>query len=69
MVDETTLAQMNGTYSMPSDAGPAWRDAVEYGFDMSLVEQALQMSPEERLESHQHALNLIIAAQSGSKTQ
>lgn len=66
MVDETTLAQMNGTYSMPADAGPAWRSAVEYGFDMSLVEQALQRSPEERLEAHQQALNLIIAAQSGS---
>jgi len=60
MTDEATLAQMNGQYLMPPDAGPAWRAAVEYGFDMSLVEDALQMSPERRLEQHQHALDTIL---------
>ena len=42
MIDEATLAQMNGKYVMPPDAGPAWRAAAEYGFDMSLVEDALR---------------------------
>ncbi|HZV36926.1 MAG TPA: hypothetical protein VFB72_20285 [Verrucomicrobiae bacterium] len=61
MIDEETLAQMNGKYVCPPDAGPAWRAAMEYGFDMSLVEDALQLTPEQRLEQHQRALDLILA--------
>ena len=60
MIDAATLAQMNGEYLMPPDAGPAWRAAAEYGFDMSLVEDALQLTPEQRLEQHQRALDLIL---------
>jgi hypothetical protein len=60
MVDETTLAQINGRYTCPPDAGPAWRAACEYGFDMSLVEDTLRMTPEQRLEEHQRALDLIL---------
>jgi len=60
MIDEETLAQMNGKYRMPPDAGPAWRAAAEYGFDMSLVEDALRMTPEQRLEQHQRALDMIL---------
>ncbi|MBI4324497.1 MAG: hypothetical protein HY674_04465 [Chloroflexi bacterium] len=60
VLDEATLAQINGTYAMPPDAGPAWRAACEYGFDMSLVEDALSKTPEERLEEHQHALDLVL---------
>ncbi|MGH7975515.1 MAG: hypothetical protein ACREDS_02080 [Limisphaerales bacterium] len=61
MIDEETLAQMNGKYVMPPDAGPAWRAAMEYGFDMSLIEDALQLTPEQRLEQHQRALDLVLA--------
>ena len=60
MIDEETLAQMNGKYVCPPDAGPAWRAAMEYGFDMSLVEDALSMTPEQRLEQHQHALDMVL---------
>ena len=60
MLDEATLAQMNGEYAMPVDAGPAWRAAAEYGFDMSLVEDALRLTPEERLDEHQQKLNFLI---------
>ena len=60
MIDQETLAQMNGKYVMPSDAGPAWRAAAEYGFDMSLVEDALRLTPEQRLEQHQRALDMIL---------
>ncbi len=60
MIDEATLAQMNGEYAMPPDAGPAWRAAAKYGFDMSLVEEALHRTPEQRLEQHQRALDLIL---------
>ncbi len=61
MIDEATLAQMNGQYLMPPDAGPAWRAAVAYGFDMSLIEIALSQTPEERLASHQRALDMVLA--------
>jgi hypothetical protein len=60
MIDQETLAQMNGKYVCPPDAGPAWRAAMEYGFDMSLVEDALRLTPEQRLEQHQRALDLIL---------
>ena len=60
MIDEATLAQMNGEYVMPPAAGPAWRAAAKYGFDMSLVEDALRMTPEQRLEQHQRALDLVL---------
>jgi hypothetical protein len=60
MIDEATLAQMNGEYLMPPDAGPAWRAAAEYGFDMSLVEDALRLTPEQRLDQHQRALDMIL---------
>jgi len=60
MIDEATLAQMNGEYAMPPDAGPAWRAAAKYGFDMSLVEDAMRMTPEQRLEQHQQALDMIL---------
>jgi hypothetical protein len=60
MIDDETLAQINGKYAMPADAGPAWRAAVEYGFDMSIVEDALRLTPEQRLEQHQRALDLIL---------
>jgi len=66
MIDEATLAQINGQYVMPPDAGPAWRAACEYGFDMSLVEAALRMTPTERLEAHQHALNTILQLTEGN---
>jgi hypothetical protein len=60
MIDEATLAQMNGKYVMPRNASPAWRAACEYGFDMSLVEDALRMTPEERLDAHQRALDMLL---------
>ena len=60
MIDAATLAQMNGEYVMPSDAGPAWRAAAEYGFDMSLIEEALTKTPEQRLDEHQQKLNFIL---------
>jgi hypothetical protein len=60
MLDETTLAQINGPYVCPADAGPAWRAAHEYGFDMSLIEANLRLSPEQRLDEHQRALDLVL---------
>jgi hypothetical protein len=59
MIDAATLAQMNGEYVMPSDAGPAWRAAHEAGIDMSLVEENLRRSPWERLLANDRALALV----------
>lgn len=60
MVDEALIEQLNRGYVCPADAGPAWQAACEYGFDMSLVEDALLMAPEQRIEEHQRALNLLL---------
>ena len=60
MIDEATIEQLNRGYVCPHESGPAWRAACDYGLDMSLVEEALGMTPEQRLEEHQHALNLVL---------
>ena len=60
MIDGATLSQINGQYIMPPDAGPAWRAAAQFGFDMSLVEDALKMTPEQRLDEHQKLLNFFL---------
>jgi len=60
MLDADTLAQINGKYVNPPGAGPAWLAATEYGFDMSLIEDALKLTPQQRLEQHQRALNLVL---------
>ncbi len=67
MIDVATLAQVNGEYVMPPDAGPDWRAAAEFGFDMSLVEDALQMTPEQRLDEHQQVLNFFLEIQAASE--
>jgi hypothetical protein len=59
MIDEETLAQMNGKYVCPPDAGPAWRAAMESGIDMSLIEENLNRTPWERLLANDRALALI----------
>lgn len=68
MIDEATLAQMNGEYAMPPDAGPAWREAASYGFDMSLVEESLRLTPEQRLAEHQQVLNFLIELQESGQS-
>ncbi len=68
MVDEGTLAQMNGQYALPPDAGPAWRAAYEAGVDMSLVEGALRMTPEERLAEHQQVLDFLLEVQEAGRS-
>lgn len=67
MIDAATLAQMNGEYVMPSDAGPAWRAAVEFGYDMSLIEHSLTLTPEQRLAEHQQVLNFLLEVQEAGR--
>jgi hypothetical protein len=68
MIDAATLAQMNGEYVMPPDAGPAWRAAVKYGFDLSLLEESLKLTPEQRLAEHQRVLDFLIEVQRAGQT-
>ena len=63
MKNDALIEELNRGYVCPPDASPAWRAACEYGFDMSLVEEALKQTPEERLESHQRALDMILELQ------
>ena len=67
MIDEATLAQMNGKDVCPPDAGPAWRAAMEYGFDMSLIEASLKLTPEQRLAEHQQTIDFMIELQESGK--
>ncbi len=67
MIDEATLAQMNGAYVMPPDAGPAWRAAHAAGMDMSLLEDALKLTPEQRLAEHQQVLDFLLEVQAAGQ--
>jgi hypothetical protein len=63
MIDELTLAQMNGLYICPPDAGAGWREAMAAGIDMSLIESALEQTPAERLATHQQVLDFVLEIQ------
>ena len=63
MLDEETLAQVNGKYVFPPEAGPAWRAAFEAGIDMSLIEETLKLTPEQRLAEHQQVINFLLEVQ------
>lgn len=63
MIDEETLAQINGKYVCPADAGPAWRAAMKAGVDMSLIEHALTLTPEQRLAEHQQVIDFLLTIQ------
>jgi hypothetical protein len=62
-IDPETLAQINGRYACPADAGPAWRAAMQAGVDMSLIEHALTLTPEERLAEHQQVIDFLTTIQ------
>jgi len=68
MLDEETLAQINGKYICPADAGPAWRAAHAAGIDMSLIEDALKMTPEQRLAEHQQVIDFLLEVQAAGHT-
>jgi hypothetical protein len=63
MIDAETWAQINGEYRLPADAGPAWRAAHDYGFDMSLVEASLKLTPEQRLAELQQVVEFLLEVQ------
>lgn len=60
MIAPETSAQINGARVLLPDAGPAWRAAAEFGFDVSLVEDALRQTSEQRLDEPQQLLNVFL---------
>ena len=68
MLDEETLAQINGKYVCPPDAGPAWRAAMDAGFDMSLIEASLKLTPAERLAELQQVVNFLLEIQEAGRS-
>lgn len=48
---------MSGTIRPQTEAE---REAEAYGIDLSLLESALRLTPEQRAERHQNALNLVL---------
>ena len=58
---QDVLELINQGYVCAPDDGPVWRAACEAGVDMSLVEDALRLSPAARLHEHQRALNQVLA--------
>ena len=59
MIDPAILAQINGCYVIPPNAGPAWREAFKAGVDMALIEENLRRTPWARLLANDSALDLI----------
>ena len=68
MIDAATLAQMNGEYVIPADAGPAWRAAYAAGIDMSLIEHSLRLTPEQRLAEHQQVIDFLLEVQKAGQS-
>ena len=66
-MDAETLAQINGEYAMPADAGPAWRAAHAAGIDMSLLEESLQLTPEQRLRELQQVIDFLLEVQEAGR--
>ena len=58
MFDADTIAQLNGEYKMPTNAGPAWREAARMGMDMALLEENLKLTPFERLQRNNSFVRL-----------
>lgn len=58
--EQDVLELINQGYICALEEGPAWRAACDSGVDMSLIEDALRMSPDARLREHQRALNQIL---------
>ena len=60
MIDEETLAQINGKYADSSDPWRLCHDEHEFAMDLWLIEAMLEMTPDQRLENHQRMLNLVL---------
>ena len=54
--------------SLPRCEGPAWREAIDSGLDMSLIELSLEKTPWERLLEHDAALQFAEELREAGRT-
>ena len=68
----TMVDPMKTTSADASDLDPFWRTddgmtaaerAADYGIDLSLIEENLRLTPEQRMDQNQSALDLVKALQ------
>ena len=69
MHGDELVATLNAGYFCPPGAGPAWRQALAEGVDMSLIERNLARSPWERLHEHDEALRFARMLQQAAGSQ
>ena len=55
------------TTRAPLAKGPAWKAAEAYGFDMSLIECSLELTPAERIRQHSQALKTAMMLRASVK--
>ena len=68
MAAGTLIEELNRGYVCPPDAGPAWRAAHEAGIDMSLIEFALELTPEQRLAEYQQVISFLEEVREAGKS-
>jgi hypothetical protein len=66
MTPAELAAELSAGYQCPADAGPAWREAVRMGMDMSLIESNLEMTPWERLLQNDSFLQFVEEIRKGN---
>lgn len=57
------------THKKRKDSVSAWQEAEAAGFDMSLVEENLRMTPVARAQQHHQALNLALQLRAAVKAR
>lgn len=57
-LDPLLLTPENLADQLRSSGGPAWRAAIDYGIDVTLLERNLTLSPTDRMRQHDEALRL-----------
>ena len=57
-LDPLLLTPENLADRLRSSGGPAWRAAIDYGIDVTLLERNLSLSPTDRMRQHDEALRL-----------
>ena len=57
-LDPLLLTPENLAEQLRERGGPAWRAAIEYGIDVTLLERNLALTPTERMRQHDEALRL-----------
>ena len=60
MSEDDLIKELDRGYVCPPGAGPAWRAAHDAGIDMTQIEHALALTPEQRLAEHQQVIDFLL---------